>query len=291
MNSLCMPRNERSSSSETRSSRTSGPMPNSRSPSKILFLCLCHSHHRADTLVQSIAILWPVSSKVIPISLLCTATPRTIVITIRACPTAPTVQTGTLTCLTRSNLLVRPFYGSSRYQKWVEAIPTSSRRWKRTIGFRLNSRNGWRAFALSIPHLSKQRLRGLELDPFVDNRLKQRCVIYPFLIAASNSLQHPIVRVHPVTGEKALFINPGFTRRIAGFKEEESRALLDFLIDHITKGADFQIRARYEPGTVVVWDNRVTAHSANPDFNPFFRRHCVRLTPQAEAPIAAEERH
>ncbi|KAF6752029.1 alpha-ketoglutarate catabolism dioxygenase [Ephemerocybe angulata] len=97
--------------------------------------------------------------------------------------------------------------------------------------------------------------------------------------------EHPIVRVHPVTGEKALFVNEGFTRYIVGFKKEESEFLLKFLYDHIAKGADFHIRARYEPGTVVVWDNRVTVHSVNPDFDLKHRRHAVRLTPQGEAPI------
>ncbi|TEB31726.1 alpha-ketoglutarate-dependent taurine dioxygenase [Coprinellus micaceus] len=101
--------------------------------------------------------------------------------------------------------------------------------------------------------------------------------------------EHPIIRVHPVTGEKALFINPGFTSRIVGFKKEESDALLGFLFDHITKGADFQVRLRYEPGSVVIWDNRVTAHSAIPDFDRKLRRHHIRLTPQAEKPIAAAE--
>ena len=48
-------------------------------------------------------------------------------------------------------------------------------------------------------------------------------------------------------------MNPGFTRRIVGYKDEESEYLLKFLYDHISQGADFQIRARYEPGTVVVW--------------------------------------
>ncbi|KAJ3538433.1 hypothetical protein NMY22_g5166 [Coprinellus aureogranulatus] len=101
--------------------------------------------------------------------------------------------------------------------------------------------------------------------------------------------EHPIVRVHPVTGEKALFINPGFTSRVVGFKKEESDALLQFLFDHITKGADFQVRLSYQPGSVVIWDNRVTAHSAIPDFNRKLRRHHIRLTPQAEKPIAATE--
>lgn len=99
--------------------------------------------------------------------------------------------------------------------------------------------------------------------------------------------EHPVVRVHPVTGEKALYVNPVFGRRIVGFKKEESDWLLNFLYDHIAKGADFQIRATYEPGTVVVWDNRVTVHSATPDFSAQFRRHAVRLTPSAEVPIPA----
>lgn len=101
---------------------------------------------------------------------------------------------------------------------------------------------------------------------------------------APTEFEHPVVRTHPVTKEKALYVNQGFTRRIVGFKQEESDALLKFLYDHIAKGADFHIRARYEPGTVVVWDNRVTVHSATPDFSPTFRRHAVRLTPQAEIP-------
>ncbi|KAF6759821.1 alpha-ketoglutarate catabolism dioxygenase [Ephemerocybe angulata] len=102
--------------------------------------------------------------------------------------------------------------------------------------------------------------------------------------------EHPVVRVHPVTGEKALFVNQGFTQRIVGFKKEESESLLGFLFEHIAKGADFRIRASYEPGSVVVWDNRVTVHSATPDFDASdSRRHAVRLTPQAEIPIPATD--
>ncbi|KAI0809098.1 alpha-ketoglutarate catabolism dioxygenase [Irpex lacteus] len=99
--------------------------------------------------------------------------------------------------------------------------------------------------------------------------------------------EHPVVRVHPVTGEKALYVNPGFTRRIVGFKEEESEYLLKFLYDHISKGADYHVRATYEPGTLVVWDNRLTVHSATGDYPTEERRHAVRLTPQAEVPIPA----
>ncbi|RSH89768.1 hypothetical protein EHS25_001754 [Saitozyma podzolica] len=70
--------------------------------------------------------------------------------------------------------------------------------------------------------------------------------------------EHPLVRVHPVTGEKALYVNKGFTKYIVGYKQEESDNLLNFLFDHIAKGTDFHIRANYEPGTLVIWDYRLT---------------------------------
>ncbi|KAI1277401.1 hypothetical protein F5Y07DRAFT_398326 [Xylaria sp. FL0933] len=95
---------------------------------------------------------------------------------------------------------------------------------------------------------------------------------------------HPIVRTHPVTGEKALYVNPQFTRYIVGMKREESEAILKFLYNHIALGADFQARVKWEEGTVVVWDNRVTQHSALLDWKNGQRRHLARITPQAEPP-------
>ncbi|EXJ69092.1 taurine dioxygenase [Cladophialophora psammophila CBS 110553] len=95
---------------------------------------------------------------------------------------------------------------------------------------------------------------------------------------------HPVVRTHPATGEKALYINPQFTRYIVGFKQEESDYLLKFLYDHIALSQDIQCRVRWKPGTVVVWDNRVTTHSALIDWQDGQRRHIARITPQAERP-------
>lgn len=57
--------------------------------------------------------------------------------------------------------------------------------------------------------------------------------------------EHPLVRTHPVTGEKALYINAQFTRRIVGLKKEESDMLLKFLFDHVATGADFQARLKW----------------------------------------------
>ncbi|TNY22144.1 alpha-ketoglutarate-dependent sulfonate dioxygenase [Rhodotorula diobovata] len=99
---------------------------------------------------------------------------------------------------------------------------------------------------------------------------------------------HPLVRRHPVTGEKALFVNRGFSRRIIGLKQEESDAILGLLYDHLERGHDFSARARWgEKGTVVLWDNRVTAHSALVDWSDGIqgRRHGARITPQAERPF------
>jgi len=96
--------------------------------------------------------------------------------------------------------------------------------------------------------------------------------------------EHPIVRTHPVTGEKALYVNPQFTRSIVGYKQEESDYLLKFLYDHIAYGADFQARVKWAEKTVVVWDNRVTLHSALVDWKSGQRRHLARIAPQAEPP-------
>ncbi|PWY92689.1 alpha-ketoglutarate-dependent taurine dioxygenase [Aspergillus heteromorphus CBS 117.55] len=96
--------------------------------------------------------------------------------------------------------------------------------------------------------------------------------------------EHPIVRTHPVTGEKALFVNPQFTRYIVGYKKEESDYLLKFLFDHIALSQDLQARVRWHAGTVVVWDNRLASHSALFDWEDGQRRHHARITPQAEAP-------
>ncbi|KAK5653051.1 hypothetical protein OQA88_9337 [Cercophora sp. LCS_1] len=100
--------------------------------------------------------------------------------------------------------------------------------------------------------------------------------------------EHPVVIVHPVTKEKALYVNPVYTKRIVGFDEEESDYLLKFLFDHIAKRQDFQCRIRYEAGTVLVWDQRVVNHSQTLDYPAGERRHAFRLTPLAGKPIPAK---
>lgn len=100
---------------------------------------------------------------------------------------------------------------------------------------------------------------------------------------------HPLVRYHAVTGKKSLYLNRIFSRRIVGFKKEESDNLLEFLFRHLETSLDFQLRARYEEGTVAIWDNRRVLHSATLDWDTPEARHCFRITPLAEKPISKAE--
>ncbi|KAJ7802867.1 TauD-domain-containing protein [Mycena olivaceomarginata] len=101
---------------------------------------------------------------------------------------------------------------------------------------------------------------------------------------------HPLVRKHPVTGEESLFINPECTQSIVGYKKEESDNLIKFLYNHIATGMESQARVKWEPATVVCWDNRNCLHSALFDYaGTNARRHGARITPQAERPIPGLE--
>lgn len=97
---------------------------------------------------------------------------------------------------------------------------------------------------------------------------------------------HPLVIEHPVTKKPVLYVNPTIGRHIEGFHPTESAHLLSFLHDHI-RSLDFTCRVRWAPGTVVVWDQRTSAHSAVPDFAQGDRRHMVRIIPYGNEPKAA----
>jgi taurine dioxygenase len=81
---------------------------------------------------------------------------------------------------------------------------------------------------------------------------------------------HPVIRTHPVTKRKALFVNRTFTYRINEVPEEESDAILNYLYQHAEK-PDFQMRFRWEPDSVAFWDNRAVQHLALWDYFPQVR--------------------
>lgn len=94
---------------------------------------------------------------------------------------------------------------------------------------------------------------------------------------------HPVVRVHPVTGRKAIFVNAQFTLYIKGMEEGESRSLLDTLF-RVTSILEYQYRHRWQPDTVVFWDNRAAQHAAVHDYYPQ-RRLMERVTIKGDRPI------
>ncbi|HEY9218930.1 MAG TPA: TauD/TfdA family dioxygenase [Phenylobacterium sp.] len=95
---------------------------------------------------------------------------------------------------------------------------------------------------------------------------------------------HPLVRIHPETGERVLFLNLGTTTHIIGLKERESQALLDLLEFEITR-PEYQARLRWRPGTLVVWDNQAVSHAGPIDYAHFDLPRVVRrITVAGELP-------
>lgn len=94
---------------------------------------------------------------------------------------------------------------------------------------------------------------------------------------------HPIVRTHPVTGRKLLFINDVYTIGIEDMNGPESKALLGYLLEH-SKQVSFLCRVRWQPGTLTMWDNRCVQHHAINDY-PGQRREMYRVTLAGEVPV------
>jgi taurine dioxygenase len=99
---------------------------------------------------------------------------------------------------------------------------------------------------------------------------------YARAIAAERRFAHPVVRTHPETGAKSLFVNPTYTRYLVGLPPDESETILGFLYRHMVKER-FVVRHRWAAGDLVLWDNRCTMHTVLNDFGGHRRMYRVSV--------------
>ena len=94
--------------------------------------------------------------------------------------------------------------------------------------------------------------------------------------------EHPVVRTHPETGKKALYVNVGHTVRFAGWTEQESAPVLSFLYQHLTR-PEFTCRFTWQPNSIALWDNRCAQHNPVNDYHGY-RRVMHRITLAGDVP-------
>ncbi len=141
--------------------------------------------------------------------------------------------------------------------------------------------NGYRAYETLPPEI-KRRIEGrkavnaYDYDAAATKRGTRLAPSVP-------SYAHPVVRTHPATGRKALYVNRLMTVRIEGLPVQESDELLAILFDHQER-REFIYEHVWRPGDLLIWDNRCTLH-ARTDFSPNERRLMRRVTILGEKPV------
>jgi taurine dioxygenase len=144
--------------------------------------------------------------------------------------------------------------------------------------------NMYAAYEALAPAM-KARIGGLKvIHKYQSNRRTNRVSQRPASeMAAMPEAIHPLVRTHPETGRKALYLNANRMEQVVGLERAESDALLDALITHAIEPR-FQYRHAWRQGDVVIWDNRCTMHKANADYPEGERRLMHRVVVASTAP-------
>lgn len=125
----------------------------------------------------------------------------------------------------------------------------------------------------------------LAYDPAVTGDAKYRGeapISYRYSDAIYEEVVHPVIRTHPETGRRSIYVNQMFTQRIVDMTAQESAAILGLLYEHCAS-PDFTCRFRWEPGSVAIWDNRCVQHNALDDYQRF-ERVMYRVTVAGDRP-------
>ena len=101
-------------------------------------------------------------------------------------------------------------------------------------------------------------------EPYGREKLSQALIDNP-------PVEHPVIRTHPITGKKLIFVNSLFTLKIKSMSDSESTELLEFLCQHI-KQEKYQCRFSWEVNSIAFWDNRSVIHKPDNDYWPQVRR-------------------
>jgi taurine dioxygenase len=142
----------------------------------------------------------------------------------------------------------------------------------------------------ALADATKQKIAGLKAVQsykkgyYRDRNGSVRKPLTPEQEAKTPDVEHPIVRTHPITGKKCLFVNDGYTARIAGMPGAGGDALLNELIEHSTR-PEFVYCHAWREGDFLLWDNCLVQHLATHDYQLPRRRHMERTTLTGTAPF------
>ena len=139
----------------------------------------------------------------------------------------------------------------------------------------------------ALPEATKKRIDGLQAKHVYQSKYSERKL--PKLPGEkkrieTDSVLHPLVRTHPKSGRKAIYINPIRIEEIIGMSEAAALPLLDELLEHATQ-LKFQYRHKWNSGDVVIWDNCCLLHKANGDYPVAEVRYLYRLMLKGERPV------